>query len=398
MNLTIYLLRLTGFITAIGLVIPTAAQTVLIDLGNDTSYRGLSVDNPDDNGNHWNSLQPGLYYENLIDINNNATTIDFGFSTPVGTDSYNGPAGPTSAGTLLDDVLFTDIDAAALGNLGGALEGPFDYAAGDPAVPEVQFEIQQLDPTKTYDLTFYGSHAFNTDPTTVYSVYTDNTYTTLIDSVSLEVHEPGSPWLHNRDMVATISGLSPQTDNILYVTFKGSAGDIGYLNAMQIETITPEVTGDFNGDGQWDCLDIDSLTAAIASMSSNVSFDMNGDGSVTVADLTDAGVGWLAVGGANNPGATGGNPFLVGDANLDGSVDGQDFLEWNGSKFTANTNWCDGNFNADNAIDGQDFIAWNENKFMSSDALGVAVPEPSCSLMALSILFVGCARTRIRPQ
>ena len=41
-------------------------------------------------------MQPGLFYTNLVDINNVGTTIDFGFSTPVGTDSFNGPAGVTS--------------------------------------------------------------------------------------------------------------------------------------------------------------------------------------------------------------------------------------------------------------------------------------------------------------
>src|SRR4051812_15030837 len=72
------------------------AQTVLFDFGNDQSFRGLSVQNPDMNGNYWNSFRTGLFYQNLIDIHNVPTTIDFGFSTPVATDSYNGPSGATS--------------------------------------------------------------------------------------------------------------------------------------------------------------------------------------------------------------------------------------------------------------------------------------------------------------
>jgi hypothetical protein len=138
--------------------------------------------------------------------------------------------------------------------------------------------------------------------------------------------------------------------------------------------------GDFNGDGAWDCADIDALTAAIASMSTDLSFDMNGDGVITLADITDESSGWLAVGGANNSGATGGNAFLLGDANLDGFVDGQDFIEWNNNKFTSAEQWCRGDFNADGFIDGQDFIEWNNTKFTSS-AGAPAVPEPSAWLL-----------------
>ena len=247
-----------AFAFMVGLPVSVSAQTVLIDFGNDASFRGLSVDNPDANGNYWNSLRTGVFYQNLIDIDNNATTIDFGFSTPVATDSFNGPAGETNELTLETDVQFTDIDAVALGNLGGALEAAFDYVAGPdmPGNNQVRFEIQQLDPTKKYNLTFFGSHKFSTDSTTVYSVYSDNTYSTMVGTASLDVQESIEPFnAHNRDKVATISNLSPQTSDILYVQFIGSAGGLGYLNDMQIEAITTELTGDYNGNGTVDAAD-----------------------------------------------------------------------------------------------------------------------------------------------
>jgi hypothetical protein len=211
------------------------AQTVLIDFGSDTSFRGVSVPNPDPNGHYWNSLQPGLYYTDLVDMANVATTIDLGFSTPVGTDSYNGPAGPTSDPPMPEEILMTDIDTVALGDL-GVIEAAFDYAAGADAT--CRFEIQGLDPAKTYTLTFFGSHKFNSDFTTIYRVYTDNTYTTVVDEASLDVYLDGFPWLHNRDTVATISNLAPQTFNILYVEFIGSEGGNGYLNDMKIEGVS----------------------------------------------------------------------------------------------------------------------------------------------------------------
>jgi hypothetical protein len=237
--------------------VSASGQTVLIDFGNDASFRGLSVNNPDANGNHWNSLRTGVFYQNLIDTTNASTNIDFGFSTPVATDSFNGPAGPTDASMLETDVLFTDIDATALGNLGGALEAAFDYVAG-PDLPDnrVRFEIQQLDPAKKYNLTFFGSHKFSTDSTTVYSVYSDNTYSTVVGTASLDVQDPVAPFnVHNRDRVATISNLSPQASDILYVEFVGSAGGLGYLNDMQIEAVTAVLPGDYDGSGVVDAAD-----------------------------------------------------------------------------------------------------------------------------------------------
>src|SRR5215213_895317 len=71
------------------------AQTVLVDLGNDASFRGVSTPSPI-NGNFWNSNAPGTLLENLVDITGSPTIIGVGWFTPVGTDSFNGPAGVTS--------------------------------------------------------------------------------------------------------------------------------------------------------------------------------------------------------------------------------------------------------------------------------------------------------------
>jgi PEP-CTERM motif-containing protein len=244
MKVTKFLARVPHLLLAMAvgasLAASAAAQTVLIDFGNDNSFRGVSVPAPDQNGNYWNSLIPGLFYVNLIDEDNNATTIDFGFSTPVGTDSFNGPAGPTSfPDPTPAEIAATDIDEAALGKL-GVKTAAIDFAASPGGVDNrTRFEIQELDPTKKYHLTFFGSHKFSDADTTTYSVYTDNTYTTLVDSASLNVQTPGMPWLHNRDTVATLSGLAPQASNIFYVEFVGANNNLGYLNDMMI-TAVPE--------------------------------------------------------------------------------------------------------------------------------------------------------------
>jgi hypothetical protein len=213
----------------LSMLAPAYGAPILIDFGNDLSYRAVDTPSPDGNGNYWTSVWAGAFYPDLLDINGNATAIDFGFSSAGGTDSYNGPAGATSDPITQAMIDATDIDTVALGNLG------IKWAAFDFYVNS-SFEIQGLDPNKTYNLTFFGSHKYNTDNTTVYEVYTDDTYTSLVDSASLEV---GVDAAHNRDTVATITDLDPQEFNILYVKFIGAGGNSGYLNCMQIEEALP---------------------------------------------------------------------------------------------------------------------------------------------------------------
>jgi hypothetical protein len=138
-------------------------------------------------------------------------------------------------------------------------------------------------------------------------------------------------------------------------------------------------SGDFNLDGTFACADVDALTTQIAGGLHPILFDLNGDALVNTADLTV----WLMRAGAAN--LSSGNPYLPGDANLDGVVDGSDFGIWNSHKFTNATAWCSGNFNADGGIDGSDFGIWNSHKFTSSDASGrnSIIPEPCGEILLL---------------
>ena len=133
---------------------------------------------------------------------------------------------------------------------------------------------------------------------------------------------------------------------------------------------------DFNNDGQLNCTDIDVLVAEIAAGTNSRLFDLTGDGLVDIADLDE----WRVQGGAAN--LPSGNPYLPGDANLDGAVDASDFNIWNNHKFTSVAAWCSGDFNADGFVDAPDFNNWNKNKF-SSAASAAAVPEPAAAVLWL---------------
>ena len=141
---------------------------------------------------------------------------------------------------------------------------------------------------------------------------------------------------------------------------------------------------DLDGNGDLDCADIDLLTAAIATGSTDLQFDLNSDGVVSGADR-DA---WLFEAGAQLMESADG--FLPGDANFDGVVDGVDFVVWNTNKFQSSSSWCDGDFNSDGSVNGADFIIWNTHKFADAAA---AVPEPSSVAWLIgSILALGIRR------
>ena len=159
----------------------------------------------------------------------------------------------------------------------------------------------------------------------------------------------------------------------------------GVSNAVVLSEFLYEA--DFDQDQTLDLGDIDSLVAAIAAGSTDPTFDLTGDGIVGADDLAQ----WLSdAGQANLPS---GNSYLMGDANLDGSVDGQDFLTWNSNKFTSIAAWSAGDFNADGTIDGADFLIWNGNKFQVADEFE-SVPEPSVTLLLLACCLFVRARRR----
>ncbi len=180
--------------------------------------------------------------------------------------------------------------------------------------------------------------------------------------------------------LATADGLGS------FLVQYGSGSPLG-PNQIVLSDFLASLVGDFDGDGSYACSDVDGLVAAIAGGTNPGQFDITHDGLVNSADLNQ----WLTIAGAvNNPS---GGAYRTGDANLDGLVDGVDFIIWNSRKFTSTAAWCSGDFTADGLIDGQDFIVWNGNKFTSSDRVS-AVPEPTIALPLASLILALMKRLR----
>ena len=134
---------------------------------------------------------------------------------------------------------------------------------------------------------------------------------------------PGSPAIDAGDP-ATMGGVD-QT--------QGSRVNDGRIDMGSVETgeDMPVVDCDFDDDGDCGVDDIDMLTAETANMMNNPAFDLTGDMLVNGMDIN----AWLIEAGARpeNAAFTNGNPFFRGDANLDGLVDGQDFVALESTKF-----------------------------------------------------------------
>ncbi|MEM7311921.1 MAG: PKD domain-containing protein [Planctomycetota bacterium] len=125
--------------------------------------------------------------------------------------------------------------------------------------------------------------------------------------------------------------------------------------------IRVRLPGDTNDDGELNLEDLDALNTNVAlGPSDTFRFDLDRDGSVTVADRDL----WLSLAGEQNLGP--GLAYLPGDSNLDGVVDVSDFNNWNSNKFTFNAKWSQGDFNADGAVEVADFNVWNQYKFQQS--------------------------------
>lgn len=119
--------------------------------------------------------------------------------------------------------------------------------------------------------------------------------------------------------------------------------------------------GDVDNDGQVNASDIDLLVAAIRQGETTSEFDLNGDEVVNEADVD----------------------YLVesilqtrrGDANLDGSVDFNDFLTLS-ANFGTGASWSGGNFDVDTIVDFDDFLTLADNFRFESENIEIVDETP----------------------
>ncbi len=142
---------------------------------------------------------------------------------------------------------------------------------------------------------------------------------------------------------------------------------------------------DFNGDEAINSDDIDLLMTEASGAASDTTFDLNGDGAVDDLDRDE----WLAGAGPANGFADG---FLLGDANLDGSVTPADLNQVGINWQSDATNWSEGNFTGAGVNAGDlNVLAINWNQSIAPAA--AAVPEPAgLLLLAIGACFIFARR------
>ena len=163
-----------------------------------------------------------------------------------------------------------------------------------------------------------------------------------------------------------------------------SGGELGDYFTYELGE-APNAQGDFNGDGDYTCEDVDALVGEIIAGTNLPSFDIDPNGVVDQGDLSV----WLEIAGEAKQASQ--NPFLSGDTNLDGSVNAQDLnnlaLNWQDSPDT----WCGGDFTASGSVDAADLnelgLNWQQS---SAVPLAASVPEPNL-LVALVCSLVTAA-------
>lgn len=243
-------LRRILLLLSLGLLLSARAEarTFLVDLNSSKGFRGADPASPDTNGNHWNAFPNPVtgssQLNGLVDTAGAASSVDFGASTPFGSDSYNGPAGATDEPVTQAMIEATDIDAVALRELGGSKAAAFDYIAtvshtnvptGQPSpANDARFAIQGLNPQLTYSLKLFGSRKYAPESTTIYEAFSDPAYEYLSASTTLAVQEAGSPGNHNRSNLATLANIRPSANGAIYLRVRGADGNQGYLNSMRI--------------------------------------------------------------------------------------------------------------------------------------------------------------------
>ena len=163
-------------------------------------------------------------------------------------------------------------------------------------------------------------------------------------------------------------------------------GDVGFdvrvsTYAAWIRSVIPDQpatqTADFNMDGGVDVLDINALFGVIRGDGTDLWYDLTADGLVNSGD-TDKLIRQIL-----------GREY--GDANLDGRVDGLDYVEWSLHYQMTGLGWEEGDFNGDTIADGLDYNVWSMY-YQGAEAAGVPVPEPA----ALVLLPAGALALLVR--
>ena len=87
----------------------------------------------------------------------------------------------------------------------------------------------------------------------------------------------------------------------------------------------------------------------------------------------------------------------MGDASLDGHVDGADYVRWADHFLQTTKLFAEGDFNWDGVVNGADYVIWADHFAPAASGSTLqAVPEPSAIVLAFSGVVALLMRRRWR--
>jgi hypothetical protein len=193
--------------------------------------------------------------------------------------------------------------------------------------------------------------------------------------------------------VTTMSALSITGGGVLDIT--NDEVILTYTGSDPIASIIADIDSGYAG-GKWDGPGIISSMAAT-----------NPNYGIGYADAADPGnPAGLA------PGEIELRYTLLGDANLDGFVNAEDFTLYSENQGQANATWDEGDFNYDGMVNAEDFTLFAENIGQAATESGVGmgtlavqneldgaeVPEPGMGVILLVVGLMGMGGWRKREQ
>ena len=189
------------------------------------------------------------------------------------------------------------------------------------------------------------------------------------------------------------SDRSNETDGLGHVYVSGfTEGSLDGANAGDHDSFVAKFSGglptpvaDLDGDGEIDGDDVDSLVREIVADTNDSAFDLSADGTVDNDDLGQ----WLSEAATANGFDA---PYLLGDANLDGTVNAADLNDLGQNWLGHPNTWQAGDFTADGVVDAGDLNQLGQNWLMAipSAASVASVPEPKFGLLLLVIMATRC--------
>jgi hypothetical protein len=212
------------------------ATTLLVDFGNNGS-NGIQTSSPDTHGSYWNnSFNGGYTVTDMVTRTNVATTIDLSYITPVTTNSaalsVTSAPSPFNTASAYQDAIFTTGTTAGTG---------------------ITLRLAQLDASKTYIFTLFGSRNATDSRTTNFSISGGSTVTGSLQTSGTNLGGTGiNHNISNTLVLGGISGIAPNGSNQIDVTLFANladASDFGYLNAMQVTVIPESATALLGGLG-----------------------------------------------------------------------------------------------------------------------------------------------------